>query len=209
MMQRYHLKKMTYGDGLTKINALVLKTLFLFEPNTLLYNPDTEGMLEEGQVPIVNPADPMAYHTVVHWPEPLPVDKLIVLNEVMTAMQLGLESKRGALKRLGEEFPDEKAEEIFQELKEDAKEQAALNMFRAQADATIMNMTGLIPGPSPDGQQSVPAPSADSEEGGSSGGASLPGPQVVPSMIDSNLQNEIVTLAFGTKLAQRRNPEND
>jgi hypothetical protein len=208
MMQRRAMKMMTYGEGFEKINALILRTLYIFEPNTVLYNPDTEGMLEPGQALAVDPADPLAYQTVVHWPEPLPTDRLVVLNEVMTAMQLGLESKRGALKRLGEEFPDEKAEEIFEEMKQDLIEQAALNLFRAQADAYTMETTGLIPGPDPEGRQSTPAPPPPSE-GTGSGAGPLPGPAVKPTLLDSELQNQIVTLAFGTKLAQRRTPGND
>jgi hypothetical protein len=208
MMQRRSMKMMTYGEGFQKINALILRTLYIFEPNTVLYNPDTEGLLEPGQTLAVDPADPLAYQTVVHWPEPLPTDRLVALNEIMTGMQLGLESKRGALKRLGEEFPDEKAEEIFEEMKQDLIEQAALNMFRAQADAFTMETTGLLPGPDAEGRQSTPAPPPPSE-GSGDGAGPLPGPVVAPTLLDNELQNQIVTLAFGTKLAQRRTPGND
>lgn len=208
MMQRYYMKKMTYGEGFQRINALILRTLFIFEPNTVLYNPDTEGMLEPGQALAVDPADPLAYQTVTHWPPPLPTDRLVALNEIQMAMALNLESRRGALEKLGEEFPDEKAEEIFQEMKEDAIEQAALNLFRAQADAFTMATTGMVPGPGPDGQQSTPAPPPPSQPGSDAG--TPPGPVVKPeTLLDSDLQNQIVTLAFGTKLAQRRNPDND
>lgn len=210
MMQRYHLKILSYGEGFQKINALVLRTLFYFEPTTVLYDPDTDGLIEEGQPLMLNPADPLAYQTVVHWPPPLPIDALVALNEIQMKMGLNLESKRGALRALGEEFPDEKAEEIFQEQKQDLIEQAALNLFRAQADAYTMETTGLIPGPDPDGQGSTPAPPPPSQEAGSGSGAGAPpGPVVKPTLLDSELQNQIVTLAFGTKLAQRRNPDND
>jgi hypothetical protein len=211
MMQRYHMKQMTYSEGFQKINALVLRTLYTFEPNTVMYDPSTEGMKDESQPPLLNPADPMAYHTVVHWPPPLPIDALIALNEIQMKMGLGLESKRGALQTLGEEFPDEKAEEIFRELQQDVIEQGALDMFRAQIDAFIMENTGLLPGPSPDGKQSTPAPPppSDTGEGSGSGAGAPPGPVVQPTLLDSEMQNQIVTLAFGTKLAQRRNPQNN
>jgi hypothetical protein len=210
MMQRYHMKQLTYGEGFQRINALVLRTLYIFEPNSVLFDPNTEGMLEEGQPLAVDPADPLAYQTVTHWPPPLPIDALVALNEIQMKMALGLESKRGALKTLGEEFPDEKAEEIFAELKDDVIEQGALNMFRAQIDAFIMSSTGLLPGPDPDGKQSTPAPPPPSNtEGDGKSPAPVAGPTLAPSMLDSNLQNQIVTLAFGTKLAQRRNPDND
>jgi hypothetical protein len=212
MMQRYFMKKLTYGEGFQRINALVLRTLFLFEPSTVIFNPDTEGMLEEGQAMAVDPADPLAYQTVVHWPAPLPIDALVALNEIQMKMGLGLESKRGALQYLGEEFPDEKAEEIFNEMKDDVVEQGALDMFRAQIDAFIMQATGMVPAaPGPDGRQSTPAPPPPSDSGEGSGGTgSAPStPAPIPTMLDSELQNQIVTLAFGTKLAQRRNPDND
>jgi hypothetical protein len=90
-------------------------------------------------------------------------------------------------------------------------EQGALNMFRAQIDAFIMESTGLLPGPAPDGQQSTPAPPPPSDTADKSGDGAgpPPGPVVAPTLLDSELQNQIVTLAFGTKLAQRRNPDND
>ena len=111
---------MTYGEGFQKINALVLRTLYIFEPNTVLYDPSTEGMLEEGQAPAVDPADPLAYQTVTHWPAPLPdrpSDR--AQRDPDRRWRWVWSRKRGALKSLGEEFPDEKAEEIFEEMKED------------------------------------------------------------------------------------------
>ena len=84
-------------------------------------------------------------------------------------------------------------------------------MFKAQIDAFIMGSTGLLPGPDPDGKQSTPAPPPSSEttDGSGKSPATVVGPSLAPSMLDSDLQNQIVTLAFGTKLAQRRNPDND
>lgn len=215
MMQRYHMKQQTYGTGFKDINELVLRTLYTFEPMSVLYDPETQGLMEEGQPPAVNPADPLAYEVVVHWPQPLPVDKLVVLNEVQVAMALGLESKRGALRKLGEEFPDEKAEEIFKELKQDAIEAGALRMAKALIDSMIIEMTGLVPAPDGTNEPVPPEPvGSDSDSPGGSGGGAGPLPGVTPpvsTMIPSNddLQRELVTLAFGTTLAQRRNPDND
>lgn len=207
MMQRYHLKRLTYGEGLERINALILRTLFIFEPNTILYDPNTEGIIEPDQVPAVDPADPLAYQTVVHWPPPLPTDVLVALNEIQAKMALGLESKRGALKTLGEEFPDMKAEEIFEELKNDVIEQGALDMYKAQIQSVILGATGIMPGP--DGGEVVPA--TDTGEPGSGEQGPLPGvvPPAGPSPLQEDMFNQLVTLAFGTNMAQRRNPEND
>jgi hypothetical protein len=208
MMQRYHMKRMTYGQGLQRVNDLILRTLFITEPQTLLFDESTEGLLEPGMVQAVDPRDPLAYQTVVHWPAPLPQDVLILLNELQAKMALGLESKRGALRELGEEFPDEKALEIFDEMKQDTVEQGALDMFRSQIQAAILNATGILPSgdPSQPGEV-VSAPDAGKE--GALPGSAPPLTPVPASPEINELTSELVTLAMGTKLAQRRNPEND
>lgn len=215
MMQRYNMKKMSFALGFQRINALVLRTLFTFDPTTLVFNESTEGVWEqdENQPFQLNPADPMVYQTYVHWPEPLPVDALIKLNEIQAKMALGLESKRGALATLGTEFPDEKVKEIFVELLEDAKEQGALDMLKAQIQSLILSITGIEMG---DGVS--PAQTGDSDTNSPGSGPSgpqslaMPGGGVLGAMGAqemNNLLSEIVTTAYGTKIPQRRNPDND
>lgn len=213
MMQRYNTKRMTYSLGFAKINEFVLRTLFTFQPETLVYDPSTEGILEEGQPPVLNPADPLVYQSEVSWPPPLPVDALIKLNEIQVKMALGLESKRGALADLGIEFPDEKVQEIFEELVQDAKEQGALDMIKAQIQSVILNLTGILPG------EGVPPSGASENESDTDGGPGeqAPGPQLgaMPLMgeITAEAMNQmitdLVTQAYGTKMPQRRNPDND
>jgi hypothetical protein len=141
----------------------------------------------------------------VHWPEPLPVDVLIKLNEVQAKMALGLESKRGALRTLGEEFPNEKMLEIFEELQDDALDQGALDMMRAQIQQAIMLATGMVTNPD-GGAAPAPTPSGDGNVASSdSGNAPLPG---VPP-IEEELVNKIVSRAYGARFAQRRNPDED
>ena len=112
LMNRYSQKVAQYGKGLEKINELALRTLFFKEPETMVYNPDEDGPIKEGQLPMLDPNDPLTYMNYVQFPPPLPLDKLIVLNEIQTKISMGLESKEGALRTLGEEFPEEKLEEI-------------------------------------------------------------------------------------------------
>src|SRR5690606_39886415 len=100
---------------LKKINRLTLRSLFILEPETLVYDPSTDGIIQDGQPTVVDPRDPLLYQTECVWPPPLPVDALIKLNELQLKMQMGLESKAGALKELGVEFPDEKLQELFEE----------------------------------------------------------------------------------------------
>ncbi|APC46411.1 portal protein [Streptomyces phage BRock] len=214
LMQKFELKQLQYGKGLKKINELALRTLFIFEPATTLYNPLTEGIQMQGQVDFVNPSDPLAYVTDIDWPSPLPVDKLIKLNEIQAMMAMNLESRRGALKDLGEQFPDEKLREIFDELTEDAKRDGALRMIQAQIDSAIQELTGLLP--QPDGTMVPPPPPGTDAEGNplpTSGGpnsVSLTGDvRQLDGIGAQQAMQDIVAQAYGTKLGTRQIPTDD
>jgi hypothetical protein len=218
MMQRYHMKRMSYTVGFQRINELVLKTSFYFDPASLEFDSTTEGTISdinpEIQPTVLDPNDPLVYKTFVHWPPPLPVDALIKLNEIQAKMALGLESKRGALADLGNEFPDEKMGEIFEELVRDAKDQGALDMLKAQIQSVILGTTGIQMG---DGEPQPPAPQAEGDSGTDSGPAGPSGPpQVTAPLFQgaspdemNQMLTEIVTRAYGTRIPQRRNPDND
>lgn len=215
MMQRYHMKLQTYGEGLEKINDLILRTLYVFEPDSILFNPSTEGIFDPDLPAFVDVRDPMAYRTVIHWPEPLPTDVLIKLNEVQLRMALNLESRRGALRELGEEFPDEKMREILEEQEQDVLEQGALDLFKAKINSFIIGETGIMPEADGGAGEPVAPPALPPEPPPTtSGGSKSPGPvpaalsKPVISPEDKQLYDQLVTLAAGTKLAQRRNPEN-
>lgn len=209
MMNRFHMKRIHFTKGLEKVNELVIRTCAVFEPETLMYNQTLGEPPEQDQLPQLDPADPLTYQTQVHWPEPLPVDVLIKLNEVQAKMALGLESKEGALRALGEEFPREKLSEIFEELRDDAVDQGALDMLRAQINQAVMMATGLLPGP---GGTSVPAPSEGDNV--TSAGAPqaeqgpLPGPSVMGGPVEG-MVNNIVAKAYGARFAQRRVPDEE
>jgi len=209
MMNRFNMKRIHFTKGLEKINELIIRTCAVFEPETLIYNPTLGEPPEQDQLPQLDPADPLTYRTQTHWPEPLPIDVLIKLNEVQAKMALGLESKEGALRTLGEEFPREKLSEIFEELRDDAVDQGALDMLRAQINQAVMMATGLLPGP---GGSSVPAPS----EGGNVANAGnpqdpqgpLPGTDVMGGPV-AGMVNNIVAKAYGARFAQRRVPDEE
>jgi hypothetical protein len=147
LMNRWTQKVAQYGAGLEKINELVLLTLALKEPETMQWNPNVDGPLAEGQAEIVDPSDPMAFVTYTHFPPPLPLDKIVLLNELAQKMSMGLESKEGALRALGEEFPLEKLSEIRKELQDDALAEGALNLVKVNIQKQIMDMTGFMAGP--------------------------------------------------------------
>src|SRR5581483_5804069 len=155
-MMWYNLKKVQYTVGLKEISQLALQTLFLYEPETLAYNPGTDGVLDErlGQPPILDPTDPAVYDIDISWPAPLPVDVIIKLDEIARKMELNLESRRGALQDLNEEFPDEKMLELEEEIRADDMLKASRAVFQAQVSAAIMALTGVIP---PEMGEPVPA----------------------------------------------------
>jgi hypothetical protein len=229
LMMKYELKKMQYGEGIEKINHLALLTIYQKEPNTLSYDELLDVPLTDNNLTQLDYFDPISYENTVKFQPPLPVDRLVKLNEIQVLQALGLESKIGALKDLGEEFPAEKLQELFNELVDDAEQQAALEYLRSMAHGMIVNATGMVP---PEGPQPMPpAPAGPDGDGGgapgpggvtSAGGPNVSGgPGVVPSFgplpgVDLNSADDvkkmftrIVTLAHGTTLPQRRNPGSD
>lgn len=146
LMNRAMLTHMQYGFGIERINELALLTLAVKEPQLFSYDPTTESDLKQGQYPVLDLRDPLTYQTTTEFPPPLPTDILIKLNEIEGKMALGLESKRGALRELGEEFPDEKMAEIYEELREDIHEQAGLDLLRGKYQTVMAAALGIVPG---------------------------------------------------------------
>lgn len=215
LMQKYELKKIQYGKGLKKINEFALKTLFIFEPDATVYNPLTEGIKQPDQTDVIDPSDPLVYITDIDWPSPLPVDKLIKLNEIQAMVGMSLESRRGALKELGEQFPDEKLLEVFNELVDDSQRDGALRMIRAQIDSTIQELTGLLP--QPDGSLLPPEPiqtdaegkPVDTQGGGPSSVSLSQDVRQLDGVGSMQVMQDLVTQAYGTKLGTRQIPTDD
>lgn len=201
LMNRYNQKIVQYSNGLKRINELVLLTLAVKEPELFMYNPDFNGPIKPDQIQVLDINSSITYETTVHFPQPLPLDKLIVLNEIQTKMQMNLESRKGALRTLGEEFPDEKLDEIRTELIEDAKADGALNLIRSQINSAIASLTGLLP----ENQGLEPAPGTEVGAGVGPGPSGQPG-IVTPFEAETidQMSTELVTKAYGTKLPQRR-----
>jgi hypothetical protein len=206
MMNRFLMKKVHFTKGLERINEIIIRTAAVFEPQMLQYDPAKSAMPQPDQATALDPADPLTYKTMIHWPEPLPVDQLIKLNEVQAKMALGLESKRGALRILGEEFPNEKMDEIFEELQADAVDQGALDMLKAQIAQAVMFTTGMVPGPG--GPEMSSAGGANvSSTGGSSDGGPMPGIGIGP--MEEQMVNQLVSKAYGARFSQRRVPDEE
>jgi hypothetical protein len=210
LMNKYSQKKIQYSKGFRRINELVLRTLFVYEPESMVFNPGLSAPPESGQLMELDPRDQTVFQTSAHWPSPLPIDVLVKLNEEQAKLQLGIQSKRGMLRELGEEFPDEKMEEIFSDRLEDMKDEGALSMLQAKIDAAVQLETGLF-----SVDQSLPPellqrsqPSAGkSADGTPMAPPPLPGPKVTPEV--ENMAAELAVTAYGTKLAQHRMPDAD
>ena len=215
LMNRWSQKVAQYGAGIEAINELIILHLAIKEPETFMYNPEEDGPIKEGQMTQLDPNDSITYQNYVQFPSPLPLDKLIILNEVQTKLGMGLESKEGALRTLGEEFPEEKLQEIRQELMEDAKSDGALMLLKVQIQKEIQDMTGMMPGPGGDGATPLmPTELADGDVMGDKVGGA-PTPENIENdatqatamefaQQEADLRNRLVTEAYGTKLPQRR-----
>ena len=210
MMNRYHMKKVHFSKGLERVNELVIRTQAVHEPYTLTWDETQATYPEPDQAVILDPRDPNTYVTEIHWPDPLPVDELILLNELQAKMAMGLESKRGALKALGEEFPNEKMAEIYEELRDDLMDQGSLDLISAQIGAAISYLTGMV---MPEGAQPMEVASAGGSNVTSSTGSSESGdgvlPGITPPAPNPDVLNQLAQRAFGANLAQRRNPDSD
>lgn len=207
LMNRYHQKIVQYAYGLERVNELILRNLAVKEPETFTWNPDRDTIPKPDQLLQLDPNDPDTYRTYVHFPPPLPLDKLIILNEIQSMLSLGLESKEGALRALGEEFPSEKIQEIRQELIDDAKADGALKLVQTEIANEIMTLTGMVPGPDGSAAPLSPEQAAGMAAGGGSPAQTplLDGDVVAGlQMGEQSIRSRLVTEAYGTKIPQRR-----
>jgi hypothetical protein len=187
LMQQHKLKQIQYSKLFKRINELVIRTAILHEPDaSLQYIPEIAAVnLRPGQYQLLDPRDPATYRSTVEWGSPLPMDNLIKLNEVQGLMTMGLESKRGALKEMGNTFPDQKLQEVYEELLEDQKQQGGMSLTQAQINQFILAATGFTA----DGQPVVvPGTEQTDAEGNPVGMAPAINPEIA---------NEVMLRAFG------------
>ena len=224
-MLKHHLKTTQYGNGIRKVSQIALQTLFCFEPETTFFDKDTDGIQQDGQPDRIDPLDPQVYNIDVLFPPPLPQDALVQLNEIQAKMMLDLESKKGALKELGEQFPDEKLQELWLEQVDDLKMAAAKRIINAQVDAAIIALTGIVPqdaGEPVQGAENTetktkkPDGTTTTQTKQTTPGVQGPSAPVLPSLpglgdlgtimndLGGQTIKDLVVQASGTKLAQRR-----
>jgi hypothetical protein len=217
LMNRWSQKTAQYGAGIERVNELVMLTLAVKEPEVLIYNPEEDGPLKDGQLTQLDPNDPITYRTYTHFNDPLPLDKLIMLNELQMKMSMGLESKEGALRLLGNEFPDEKLAEVRKELREDTEADGALNLVKVLIQKTIVDLTGMMPGPDGTAMPMDPMMLGDGDVlGDGIAGPAAEGASPVDAQLDGllggseqELRMRLVEAAYGTKLPSRRVVDKD
>lgn len=110
-LDRIQKKYICYGNGLRTINRLILR---FYEAVGAIDLPED-----------IAPA--LKYKTSIEWGDALPRDRSIELSDISTEMGLGIESKKGAMERLGVENVEEKMDEIRRE----ALEQADMDFMTA------------------------------------------------------------------------------
>lgn len=210
LMQKFRQKITQYQAGFAQLNELIIRTAALYMPEMLVLDPSRDAPLEDGQLSALDPADPLTYRNTVEFASPLPLDKLVALNEIQMEMALGIESKRGALRKLGEAYPAEKLEELLNELHQDALEQGALDLLNQQIMVLNSMLTGLPPGGPDAGGPASTADSGVTSAGGpgvnSAGNVQPAMPQIGQDPDVQNLYSQLTTMAMGTKIPQVRNP---
>jgi hypothetical protein len=213
LVQKMKQKSIQYSAGFAMLNQLIIKVASIYLPEMLDFDSSRDVVPEEGQLLTLDPDDPITYRNTVEFVSPLPIDKLIALNEIQMKMGLGLESKEGALKILGEAFPREKLEELIDELHEDALNQGALDLLNSLL-AQIVAMLSGVPTQPEDGQ-----PGQQGQSGGvsSAGGPGVnsatqvqaPEPSFLDPALMSSTMQQLSSIIAGTKQVQVRNPLKD
>ena len=212
LMQKFRQKTTQYEAGIAKVNEIIIKVASIYMPEMLVVDPTRDAPLDESQLSELDPNDPLTYRNTVKFASPLPIDKLIALNEIQMEMGLGLESKEGALRKLGESYPREKLEELLNELHNDTLEQGALDLLKAQLLVVIQMLTGVNPdgsapegaGPEQPGVASAGGPGVNSTTG-----VRAPGQGLTDGATVKDLMTQLSTIAGGTKIPQVRNPLRD
>jgi hypothetical protein len=181
LMMKHERKKIQYTPMLQRINELVIRHAFLFAPDLTVYNPVLSAtMLRPDQADQLDPSNPVSYRNYVDWPAPMPMDRLIKISEIQAMMAMSLESRKGALRDLGYPFPEQKLQEIFEEMLEDTKQQGALSLIQGQISAFTMMATGMTA----DGQ---PMMSQDAEGN----------PVPMLAQVDPQMAQELQQMAYG------------
>ena len=102
LIEKTRVKRQSTEDGIERLNELILVVSLL------------EGLItKDSNIPMRD-----FLHTEVSLPDTLPKDTLLELQQIQQELQSGLESRKGALKRMGREDIENKIKEIDAEREE-------------------------------------------------------------------------------------------
>jgi hypothetical protein len=122
LIQRTMAKRMYSTDGIEGVNRLIL---LISVREGLIYPPERIG---------ARPRE--FYWTEVTMPDNLPKDELIELQKIQQEMQLGMESRAGAMARMGRENVEDKIARIDEDM---AKSPQLYGIDPAQINSGILN----------------------------------------------------------------------
>ena len=126
LIERTRIKKVCSAEGLRKINKMLL-SMALY--HGLIEKPEEISMRD-------------FLNNTVEIPETLPKDELLELQKIQQEMSLGLESRHGAMERLGKE-------NIAQKLAEIDNEKAEQNSLNSGISPMNTNAGGMMNGENP------------------------------------------------------------
>lgn len=125
LIEKTRVKKMTTEEGIEQINKLIINISLL------------EGLITKPEG--ISNRD--FYWTEVKLPDTLPKDTLLELQQIQTEMKLGLESRQGAMKRIGRE----NIETLIKEIDEDISKNPDIYGIKSLEEGSKLN-SGMLNG---------------------------------------------------------------
>lgn len=119
LIERTRVKRMMSAEGLQQVNKLIL------------YISLVEGIIKKPEE--ISNFD--FFYNEVLFPDTLPKDELIELQKLETELRLGLETKRGALERLGRENIEYTLSELQKEEEKNLQKEILLREIEADIEA--------------------------------------------------------------------------
>lgn len=123
LIERTRVKRMETSKGLRLINKIILLIAL------------REGLIEKPED--IEYKD--FYNTEIDFPDTLPKDRLLELQQIQLEMEMGIESKMGAMRRLNKDNPTVLLAEIEKERQEEEEK-----MFETQRKQALINIQNQI-----------------------------------------------------------------
>ena len=162
LIQQANVKAMTYGEGITKINSMILKILLAEEPD----NPRLRGLFEFVEIEQGVPKEVAVDFLNEMRIEPIfaygfPKDKIDELNRAQQELNMRLASRKEIMERLGKQ----NIPQLLEDIDNDQLEQALVRAKIQQISMQMMNGGGGEPTPeNPNKEENEETPNAGDVE---------------------------------------------